>query len=363
MSSPTRAAPLSVPGRDDRLPRPSAVALCAAVLVVAAGCQGKAPPRAAVPAAASGHQPVVIRFADPGNGTGGSVFAYAKREGSFDRALAEVNARIEWVAGAQAFSANFDAMNAGAINASGGAVSPIVGALAHNLRFRIFGISDRSGQLTAGIVVPADSPIRSIKDLAGKRVGVNLAAHGDYVLLKALAREGVPVSAVERVPIQPPDAAAAFAAGKLDAWSTFGVFYNSARRAGARVLAEESELESDDVTVIAASTEVLERNPAAFAALLRVANELTELAHREPERFQNVFTDRGPTAISGDELRIATEVTRALPHARVPTVADRERVGRVARLLREAGSIDREVPVEELVFDVDAAARRPGAAP
>jgi sulfonate transport system substrate-binding protein len=306
---------------------------------------------------------VVIRFADPGNGTGGTVFAYAKRAGSFDQALARVNARIEWIPGAQAFSANFDAMNAGAINTSGSAISPIVGALAHNLRFKIFSISDRSKQLSAGIVVPKDSPIRSVKDLAGRRVGVNLAAHGDYVLLKALTKEGVPFSAVERVPIQPPDAAAAFAAGKLDAWSAFGVYYNSAKRNGARVLVDESELESDDVTVIAASAEVLERNPAAFQVLIEAANELAEQARREPEKFQNVFTDKGPTAISGDELRIATEVTRALPSARVPNAGDRERVGKVARLLREAGSIDRDVPVDEIVYDLDAAVRRGRATP
>jgi hypothetical protein len=66
-------------------------------------------------------------------------------------------------------------------------------------------------------------------------VAVNLAAHGDYILLKALTNEGIPVDSVNRVAIQPPDAAAAFATGKIDAWSTFGVFFSTAVRNGARV--------------------------------------------------------------------------------------------------------------------------------
>ena len=128
-------------------------------LAVLSACKA-APKSPSLPSAsASKYEPIVIRFSDPGNG-GTSVFAYARREGIFERELAKVNAKIEWVPGAQAFSANFDAMNAGAINASGGAISPIVGALSHNLKFKIFSIADPSAMNQAGIIVPATSTIK-----------------------------------------------------------------------------------------------------------------------------------------------------------------------------------------------------------
>ena len=331
-------------------------------LAVLSACKA-APKSPSLPSAsASKYEPIVIRFSDPGNG-GTSVFAYARREGIFERELAKVNAKIEWVPGAQAFSANFDAMNAGAINASGGAISPIVGALSHNLKFKIFSSADPSAMNQAGIIVPATSTIKDVRDLVGKRVAVNLAAHGDYILLKALANANVPASAVERVNIQPPDAAAAFATGKIDAWSTFGVFYNTAVRNGARVLLTEADITSDDVNVTAANAEILQKNPAAFQEFIRITSQLIDLAHRSPELFQNVFTDKGPTAQAGEDLKLAVEYTRELPKPHVPTAADRGRVANVAKIFFANKSIDRDIAVDEIVFDVDEAARRKGYTP
>jgi sulfonate transport system substrate-binding protein len=298
-------------------------------------------------------EPLVVRIADA---TNAGIFAYAKREHLLEKELAKVNATIEWVPAPGAFSATFDAMNSGAINTAQGAISPIIGALSHNLPFKIYGIADPGSTLRAGIISPASSSLRTVKDLVGKRVAVNLAAHGDYLLLKALANAGIPASQVERVPIQPPDAAAAFATGKIDAWSTFGTFFNTAVRNGAHVLAVESELHSDDVGVLSANLAVLRKNPAAFQTILRVSQELVALAHQSPEKFQNVFKDKGPTALSGEELRLAIEDTRTLPAFRVPTAADRARVENVSKIFFENKSIDRKIPVDEIVFDVDQAA-------
>jgi sulfonate transport system substrate-binding protein len=298
-------------------------------------------------------EPVVVRFSDPGNA---GVFAYAKREGILERELAKVDASVAWVPAAGAFSANFEAMNSGAINASGGAVSPIIGALSHNLKFKIYALADPGGTRRAGVISPASSNVHELKDLVGKRVAVNAAAHGDYVLLKALDQAGIPAAQVTRVPIQPPEAAAAFATGKIDAWSTFGVFFSTAVKNGANVLARESDIGSDDVGVLAANVAVLEKHPEAFQAVLRVSQELTAEAHTTPEKFQNVFTDKGPTAVSGDELRAAIEDTRTLPAFRVPTALDRARVDRVSNIFFANKSTDRKIVVDEIVFDVDAAA-------
>jgi sulfonate transport system substrate-binding protein len=301
--------------------------------------------------ARDGH--IVIKFSDPGNA---GALAYAKREGILERELAKADAEIEWVPGAGAFSASFEAMNAGAINASGAAISPIVGALSHNLKFKIFSIGDPGGTHRAGVIARPGSNITRPADLVGKRVAVNWAAHGDYILLRALEKYGVPIDQVTRVPIQPPDAAAAFATGKIDAWSTFGVFYSTALAKGANVVASEHEIGSDDVTVTSASAAVLEKNPAAFLTFVRVLQDLTRESRNHPEKFQNVFTDKGPTATSGERLQADIEDTRSTPIQRVPTAADKLRVANVAKLLFEHKSIDRNIGVEEIVFDLDAAA-------
>jgi sulfonate transport system substrate-binding protein len=302
--------------------------------------------------ALTGADPIAVKFSDPGNA---GIFAYAKREGILERELAKVNATLAWIPSAAAFSANFDAMNSGAMNASGGAISPIIGALSHNLQFQIYAVSDPSGTARSGIISPASSPIRTVRDLIGKRVAVNLAAKGDYLVLKALANAGIPAALVERVPIQPPDAAAAFATGKIDAWATFGTFFSTAVRNGAHILAVERDLRSDDVGVLAANASVLQKNPAAFQVILRVSQELVALAREHPEKFENVFRDKGPTALSGDELRIATEEVRAVSAYHVPTAADRVRVHNVAQIFFDNKSIDRNIAVSDIVFDIDRA--------
>lgn len=331
-----------------------------AFALVVVGCSEPSA-KASAPELGSGSsaEGITIKFSDPGNA---GPLAYGKREGIFERELAKVNARIEWVPGPGAFSASFEAMNSGAINASGAAVSPIVGALAHNLPFRIFSIADPAEVRQAGVIVPKDSSIRTLRDLVGKRVAVNWAAHGDYVLLRALQKHGVDPKQVTRVPIQPPDAAAAFATGKIDAWSTFGVFYTTAVRNGAHVLARESELESDDVGVTSAHISVLTKNPEAFQTFVRVYQDLVRFGHREPEKFQNVFTNKGPKALSGHLLELAIQETSDAPVPRIPTQADRQRVGKVATLLFENQSIDRNIAVDEIVFDVSSA-QKPKAAP
>ena len=95
--------------------------------------------------------PVVIRFSDPGNA---GIFAYAKREHILERELAKVHATIEWVPGGGSFSASFDAMNSGAINTSGGAISPIVGALSHRLPFATTGLRTPAGRSGRGSSPP-----------------------------------------------------------------------------------------------------------------------------------------------------------------------------------------------------------------
>jgi sulfonate transport system substrate-binding protein len=342
----------------------AASSLLVAAAFVAAGCKAAPASEQAASAAASSSQTaaaganaIVIRFSDPGNA---GVLAYVKREGILERELAKVDAKIEWVPAAGAFSANFEAMNTGTINASGAAISPIVGALAHNLKFRVFTISDPGEIKQSGVIAPAGSGIKRIEDLVGKRVAVNLAAHGDYILLRALEKRGVPADKVTRVPIQPPDAAAAFATGKIDAWSTFGVFFTTAVRNGATVLASETELDSDDVGVTSANVEQLRRNPRAFRVFLRVLQETTRKAHERPEDFQNVFTNKGPSAVAGENLRVAVEEMRIAPIPRVPTARDRERISNVANLLFKNQSIDRNIQVDEIVFDIDAAAAERG---
>ena len=179
--------------------------------------------------------------------------------------------------------------------------------------------------------------------------------------VEGLANEGIPASKVERFPIQPPDAAAAFATGKIDAWSTFATFFNAAVRNGAHVVALEKDIASDDVGVLAASEAVLRKNPAAF----QTDPARQPGAHRAGAPVAGEVPERVPRqGADGPVGRRTAQRNRGQPDQplyRVPTPTDRTRIHSVSQLFFANKSIDRGISVDEIVFDVDqaAAAQRP----
>ncbi|WP_373412878.1 ABC transporter substrate-binding protein, partial [Streptomyces sp. NRRL B-24572] len=54
-----------------------------------------------------------------------------------------------------------------------------------------------------GILVREGSEITSVRDLVGRKVAVNKGGTVEYLLLKALAKAGIPADKVERVYLRP----------------------------------------------------------------------------------------------------------------------------------------------------------------
>ncbi|MEU6035529.1 NrtA/SsuA/CpmA family ABC transporter substrate-binding protein [Actinomadura sp. NPDC047616] len=330
--------------------RTALAALLALPLGLAAACGGSAN------AGGDGSGPgTVIKLKDPGNA---GVLAYAKREKILDQRLKAVGARVEWGGSYASFTATIDAVRSGSVNVLEGAISPAVGYLANGRDLRIFAATDRVTDKAApqedGLVVKPDSPIRSVRDLAGRRVAVNKAGRGEYLLLLALKQAGVPASQVQRVYLNPVQGASAFATGKVDAWWAIVDAYPEAVAKGARVLVHGRDLPDQDLNIWAARTELLQANPRAVQTFLDVVRELTEQEKRTPEKFQNVFLDKGPTAVSGTRLNDALASARHQNVPRPVTDADGEHVAAVAGLFREQGVLPGEIRPEDVLFKLGA---------
>jgi sulfonate transport system substrate-binding protein len=95
------------------------------------------------------------------------------------------------------------------------------------------------------ILVRADSPIRSVAQLSGKRVAVAKAAGAHYLLLAALERAGLKLADVQPSYLTPADGRAAFERGSVDAWAVWDPYFAGAQQqTGARVLVDGSGLAS-----------------------------------------------------------------------------------------------------------------------
>ncbi|MDO7896223.1 ABC transporter substrate-binding protein [Pseudomonas citrulli] len=86
-------------------------------------------------------------------------------------------------------------------------------------------------------LIPKDSPVESIGQLRGKRVGYVRSTTSHYFLIKALKEQGLTMNDITAVALTPQDGFSAFQSGQLDAWVIYGVFIQLAKfRSGARVL-------------------------------------------------------------------------------------------------------------------------------
>jgi sulfonate transport system substrate-binding protein len=68
------------------------------------------------------------------------------------------------------------------------------------------------------ILVPKDSPLKSVADLKGKKVALNKGSNVHYLLVRALEQAGLKYTDIQTVFLAPADALAAFARGSVDAW-------------------------------------------------------------------------------------------------------------------------------------------------
>ncbi len=187
-------------------------------------------------------------------------------------ALNDLSYDVEW--------ANFvgaapllEALNAGAVDIAPAGDLPVVLAASAGVPLKIIAGSISSTK-DIGILVPAGSPIRSVAGLAGKRVIVSSArgSISHYLLLEALKEAKLDRRRVDIGFMLPNDAAAAFAAGQIEAWATFGTYQLAAEQRGARVLRDGEGINSG-LTLIAASQAALD-NPAKREALRDILGRL-----------------------------------------------------------------------------------------
>ncbi|MFC4910044.1 ABC transporter substrate-binding protein [Actinomadura gamaensis] len=115
-----------------------------------------------------------------------------------------------------------EAEKAGAVDVGLAASTPSIFAQASGAPIKAVAVlKPRNPALSAqAILVPKDSPIKTVADLRGKKVAVTQGTILQYLLIKALAKNGLSYKDVKPVNLQIPDALTAFKRGDVDAWST-----------------------------------------------------------------------------------------------------------------------------------------------
>jgi sulfonate transport system substrate-binding protein len=87
-----------------------------------------------------------------------------------------------------------------------------------------------------GIIVPTDSPIKTLADLKGKRIAIPKGSSAHNTAVAVLTKAKLTLDDVTPVYLAPGDAATAFSTGKVDAWSIWDPYLALFEGKGARVL-------------------------------------------------------------------------------------------------------------------------------
>uniref|UniRef100_A0A832H6P7 Putative aliphatic sulfonates-binding protein n=1 Tax=Oscillatoriales cyanobacterium SpSt-402 TaxID=2282168 RepID=A0A832H6P7_9CYAN len=209
-----------------------------------------------------------------------SILSLLKSKGILEKAFAPSGVSVTW-AEFPAGQPMLEALNAGSIDFGYTGEAPPVFAQATGVPLRYVAY-DPWGPKGEAIVVPKDSPIQSLTDLKGKKVGVAKGSNTQYLLVSALQSVGLKFEDVEVKFLKPADARAAFERKDIDAWSIWDPYLAVAEeQANARILTDATGL-APNLGYYLAAQSFVDKSPEALKIVLDEVKKESEWAQSNP---------------------------------------------------------------------------------
>jgi sulfonate transport system substrate-binding protein len=181
-----------------------------------------------------------------------------KARGSLEKNLAPLHVEVQWTefpAGPQLL----EGLNVGAIDFGTAGEAPPIFAQAAGADLVYVG-TEPPASAGEAILVPKDSPIKTVAELKGKKVALNKGSNVHFLLVKLLEKAGMRYTDIDAIFLTPADARAAFERGSVDAWAIWEPFLAAAQRqTGARILADGNGVVSNHQFFLASRSYALNR--------------------------------------------------------------------------------------------------------
>ena len=220
------------------------------------------------------------------------AFAFLKPRGLLEARLKPLGYTVTW----QEFPAGpqlLEALKAGSVDFAHGGEAPPIFAQAAGAPFLYIGHEPAAPEAEA-ILVPQDSPIRTVADLKGKKVGLNKGSNVHYLLVRALQKAGKPYTDVTVVFLSPAEGRAAFEQRTIDAWAIWDPYRAAAELSlGARPLADGTGLVSNHEFYFAAKPFAQSHAPVIDVVLGAARDVYAEVAKDIPGTAKGLSTPTG----------------------------------------------------------------------
>jgi sulfonate transport system substrate-binding protein len=193
-----------------------------------------------------------------------------KARGSLEKRLAPMHVEVKWTefpAGPQLL----EGLNVGSIDFGIAGEAPPIFAQAAGADLVYVG-NEPPASAGEAILVPEDSPIKTVAELKGKKVALNKGSNVHFLLVKLLEKAGVRYTDIDTIFLTPADARAAFERGSVDAWAIWEPFLAAAQRqTGARILADGNGVVSNHQFFLASRSYATKRADVVAIVLEEVA--------------------------------------------------------------------------------------------
>lgn len=260
-------------------------------------------------------------------------------------ALAGAPYKVEW-SEFPAAQHLLEAVGAGAVDLGAVGDAPFLFAFAAGGKVRaVHAATGASGGGATALLVRKDSPIRTLKDLRGKKVSTGRGSIGHYLLLVLLEEAGLKPSDIEIAFLGPGDAKAAFSSGAIDAWVTWGSYVFISTRDGARILAD-GRGRLNGVGFEVANIQAITAKRAQIADFLHRLSTAQRWGHDHKDEYAKVLARE--TGLDEEIARLTVDASRSTPIPIDAAVIAQEQ--KVLDRFRAAGAITAN-PDLKLAFD------------
>ena len=238
-----------------------------------------------------------------------TLLTILKAKGTLDGRLKPLGFAPSW----HLFTSVIEPMNAGAVDLHADVADAVpIFTQAANAPLTFYAREVGSPAAEA-IIVPEESPIRSIADLKGRTVGVSRGSGCHFILAAALRRAGLAFGDIKPAYLQAPEGLAAFGQGSLDAWVIWDPFLAIAQaKRPVRVLADATGLSSYHRYYLANDRFVAE-NPRVLEVVYQALREAGRWVKAEPDAavalLAPIWGDLSPEVVATVNRRRTYEVT------------------------------------------------------
>jgi sulfonate transport system substrate-binding protein len=241
----------------------------------------------------------------------GGFFPAVRQRHSVESALAPLGVDVRWI-DFQFGPPLLEAINAGSVDFGYVGDAPPIFAQAGGARIKYVAAVKSAGQ-TQAIVVPKDSPIKTLADLRGKRVAFGKGSSAHNLLVAALEKAGLAWSDITPAPLAPADATAAFVKGSVDAWSIWDPYLALAElKENVRVIAFDGDVHKANAFYIA-STDIVAKSPALVARLNAIFASEAAWADQHHEEVAQALTEATGVDIEATRRFVGRSNYRPVP--------------------------------------------------